>query len=55
MQASDFQHLTDDSVIKIPAGVHRFAEPVRISGRKNVRVVGEDGAVLTGTGRRASR
>ena len=49
MQASDFQHLTDDSVIKIPAGVHRFAEPVRISGRKNVRVVGEDGAVLTGT------
>ncbi len=49
MLSSAIRHLTDNSVIKIPAGVHRFTEPVRISGVKNVRIEGEDGAVLMGT------
>lgn len=49
MYSNNFRHLTDNSVIKIPAGVHRVTEPIRISGAKNVRIVGEDGAILMGT------
>ena len=33
---------------KIPAGVHYLTEPIQISG-KNIRISGEDGAVLRGT------
>lgn len=44
-----FQNFRDNTVIRIPAGIHRFTEPIRIEGRRNIRFVGEDGAVLRGT------
>ena len=45
----DFTHLTDNTVLYIPAGVHRLDSPVRIVGKRNIRIVGEDGAILCGT------
>ncbi len=44
----DFEHLADGTTLHIPAGVHRFSAPVRITG-KRIRIVGEEGAVLRGT------
>ncbi|MBQ3706758.1 MAG: hypothetical protein II889_02515 [Clostridia bacterium] len=44
-----FQDWHDNTEIRIPAGVHRFREPVRIRGKKNIRIIGEDGAILRGT------
>ena len=35
-------------VMKIPAGVHRIAEPIAVT-ENGLRIVGEDGAVLRGT------
>ena len=49
MQAIDFERLTDHSVLTVPAGIHRFPSPIRIRGKKDIRIVGEDGAVLRGT------
>lgn len=41
--------ITEDcTVINIPAGIHRLPKPIRVSGR-NIRIYGEDGAVLRGT------
>ncbi len=45
----DFSHLTDGSVVHIPAGVHRIPSPVRIEGKRDLHVIGEDGAILRGT------
>lgn len=39
---------SDNSVVHIPAGIHRLPEPIRISGR-NIRILGEPGAVLRRT------
>lgn len=36
---------TDNTTIHIPAGIHRLARPIRISG-KNIRIIGETGASL---------
>ncbi|MBO5128445.1 MAG: hypothetical protein J6D10_12830, partial [Clostridia bacterium] len=44
----NFNNLCDHSVVRIPAGVHRFSSPVVIRGN-DIRIVGEDGAVLSGT------
>lgn len=44
-----FQDWHDNTEIRIPAGIHRFREPVRIRGKKNIRIIGEDGALLCGT------
>ena len=38
----------DCTVIRIPAGIHRLPKPLRVCG-KNIRILGEDGAVLRGT------
>ncbi len=45
----DFTRLTDGSVLHVPAGVHRIPSPVRIAGKRDIRVIGEDGAILRGT------
>ena len=44
----NFSNLHDHSVVHIPAGIHRLSEPVTIRGT-DIRIVGEDGAVLSGT------
>ena len=45
----DFARLTDGSVLNVPTGVHRIPSPVRIAGKRDIRVIGEDGAILRGT------
>jgi len=44
----NFNNLCDHSVIRIPTGIHRLSSPVVICGN-DIRIVGEDGAVLSGT------
>ncbi|MBE6724568.1 MAG: PDZ domain-containing protein [Ruminococcaceae bacterium] len=45
----DWDSLSDGCVLRIPAGVVCFSEPVRLTGKRNIRVIGEDGAVFRGT------
>ena len=45
----DWENLSDGSVLHLPAGVYRFSAPVRLTGKRHIRIVGEDGAVLRGT------
>jgi len=44
----DFTNIENDSLFCIPSGIHYITNPIRITG-KNIRIVGEDGAVLRGT------
>ena len=43
-----FQQIKSNTRVVIPAGVHYLSEPVVIRG-KNIRITGEDGAVIRGT------
>ena len=43
-----FQQIKSNTHVVIPAGVHYLSEPVVIRG-KNIRITGEDGAVIRGT------
>ena len=45
----DWDSLSDGCVLRVPAGVVCFPEPVRLTGKRNIRVIGEDGAVFRGT------
>lgn len=42
------RHIKSDTQVVIPAGIHYLWEPVVIRG-KNIRIIGEDGAVIRGT------
>lgn len=41
------QMIESGAAVTIPAGVHYLTEPVKLTG-KNIRIIGEDGAVLRG-------
>lgn len=43
-----FSHIADGCEVRIPAGIHHITEPIPLYG-KHIRIVGEDGAVLSGT------
>jgi hypothetical protein len=43
------ENIAPGGVLRIPAGIHRIASPVRIAGKRDLLIVGEDGAVLRGT------
>ena len=43
------EQIAPGGVLRIPAGIHRIASPVRIVGKRDLLIVGEDGAVLRGT------
>ncbi|MBO6053336.1 MAG: hypothetical protein J6Q17_06330, partial [Clostridia bacterium] len=36
-------------ILRIPAGIHRVSAPLRITGLRDLHLIGEDGAVLRGT------
>ena len=40
--------IESNTTVRIPAGVHYLTEPVKVRGN-NIRIVGEDGAILRGT------
>ena len=43
-----FHHIDNNTHVVIPAGIHYLSEPMVIRG-KNIRITGEDGAVIRGT------
>ncbi|MGN1346637.1 MAG: right-handed parallel beta-helix repeat-containing protein [Eubacteriales bacterium] len=44
----DLMHLPNDTVVHLPSGITYLTEPVVLRG-KNIRITGEDGAVVRGT------
>lgn len=46
---ADFSSLSDHSVLRIPAGIHHITSPIRISGKHDIHIIGENGAILRGT------
>ncbi|MBQ8402438.1 MAG: hypothetical protein IJX14_10985, partial [Clostridia bacterium] len=43
-----FNNIRSGTTVRIPSGVHHISSPIVIRG-KNIRILGEDGAVLRGT------
>ena len=44
----DLHHISSNTTVRIPAGVHAVTEPIIVSG-ENIRIVGEDTALLCGS------
>ena len=43
------ENIAPGGVLSIPAGMYRISSPIRLTGKRNIRIVGKDGAVLCGT------
>ncbi len=43
------ENASPGALLRIPAGIHRITSPIRIAGKKDLRLIGEDGAVFRGT------
>lgn len=45
---ADLYHISSNTTVRIPAGVHDVTEPIIVSG-ENIRIIGEDAALLCGS------
>lgn len=44
----DLSRISNGETLRIPSGIHSVTEPILISG-ENIRIIGEDGAILSAT------